>query len=112
MGMEIWGREVKGVQVDGATRCVHYHFALDIVAIKFKCCGTYYPCCECHEALAGHAVQRWPEAEFGEKAILCGACGHELTIAEYMRCGSQCPKCQMPFNPGCLKHLGLYFEVD
>ena len=49
--------EVLGVDLDAQTRCVRYHSAVDIVAIKMRCCGMYWACKDCHEALAGHAVQ-------------------------------------------------------
>jgi len=102
---------VSGVDVDSETRCGHWNTELDIIAIKFKCCGRWYPCFECHAELAGHEPAVWPNEEFDEKAILCGACGHQLTINEYMNCRSICPACNAPFNPGCANHYHLYFEV-
>ena len=51
-----------------------------------KCCGVYYACKDCHHALAGHPIEVWPDSEWIEKAILCGACGQELTIHQYMQC--------------------------
>jgi uncharacterized CHY-type Zn-finger protein len=44
--------------------------------------------------------------------VLCGACGYELTISEYLKCGFRCPLCESDFNPGCAKHYDLYFEMD
>lgn len=35
-------KTVHGISVDDKTRCEHYHSLLDIIAIKFKCCGKYY----------------------------------------------------------------------
>jgi hypothetical protein len=35
---------VHGIGVDSRTGCAHYRSALDIVAIKFECCRTYYSC--------------------------------------------------------------------
>ena len=35
---------VLGATVDDQTRCVHYAGPLDIVAIRFHCCGEFYPC--------------------------------------------------------------------
>ena len=92
------------------TRCIHYHSPLDIIAIKFKCCDTYYSCFYCHEETADHAPQRWEKEEWDEKAILCGACETELTIREYLDCNYSCPSCKAPFNPGCSNHNHLYFE--
>ncbi|HTU48856.1 MAG TPA: CHY zinc finger protein [Bryobacteraceae bacterium] len=102
--------QVKGIQVDGETRCAHYRTPLDIIAIKLKCCGTYYACKDCHEALAGHAIEVWPKHEWTEKAVLCGRCRTELTINEYMASGRRCPVCSAEFNPRCAKHYRFYFE--
>lgn len=105
-------QKVQGVGMDGETRCVHYHTEKDIIAIKFKCCGTYYACYSCHEALAGHPAEVWERSRFDEKAILCGSCGHELTINEYLTCGFRCPNCGTLFNPKCSLHAPLYFDVE
>lgn len=99
-----------GVGVDAETRCAHWHSPLDIVAIRFKCCGAWYPCFDCHAETAGHDPAVWPADEFAERAVLCGACGLKLTVDEYLDCSSRCPACRSPFNPGCSKHLHLYFE--
>ena len=101
---------VLGPVVDDETRCIHYHSALDVVAIRFACCGEYYPCHLCHEEAVGHPAQQWPLADRDREAVLCGVCGHELTIAEYLAADS-CPRCAAPFNPGCHLHTHLYFEV-
>jgi uncharacterized CHY-type Zn-finger protein len=102
--------EIHGISVDAKTRCEHYHGESDIIAIKFKCCGEWFPCYECHAALSGHAAEVWGIEERGEKAILCGNCEHQLTIGEYMACGAACPECASGFNPGCANHYHLYFE--
>lgn len=104
--------EVHGVDVDEQTRCAHYHGGVDIIAIQFPCCSTYYPCYECHEAVADHPAAVWPKERFDEKAILCGACQRELTIAQYLGCASVCPFCGARFNPGCGRHAHLYFETQ
>ena len=103
--------EIRGLELDAYTRCLHYHTALDIIAIKMKCCGVYYACRDCHEALANHEIELWPENEWQHKAVLCGNCRTELTINEYMASGDRCPVCRAEFNPGCKKHYGLYFEL-
>lgn len=100
---------VYGLLVDTETRCTHYHSDLDIVAIKFKCCDRYYACFHCHEELEEHGAARWAEGEFGERAILCGACKSELSIRDYLASGFACPCCQSPFNPGCAEHYDRYF---
>lgn len=101
---------IKGTNVDAQTRCAHYHSPLDIIAIKFKCCGDWFPCYECHHENADHEPETWATEEFDTKAILCGNCGDQLSIAEYMKCESTCPKCRAAFNPGCANHYHLYFE--
>ena len=42
--------------------------------------------------------------------MLCGVCGGELTIAEYLTTDS-CTRCGAAFNPGCHLHTHLYFGV-
>jgi uncharacterized CHY-type Zn-finger protein len=102
--------EVRGTNVDRQTRCEHYHSAFDIIAIKFKCCGEWFPCFECHRENAAHPAQVWTTDDFDTKAILCGICGYQLAVNEYLKCDSVCPKCRSLFNPGCAKHYHLYFE--
>ncbi|GIM46573.1 hypothetical protein DNHGIG_21220 [Collibacillus ludicampi] len=108
--MKIHGIEVKGTNVDPETRCKHYSSEKDIIAIKFPCCQTYYPCFQCHKEGADHPALAWKKEQWHEKAILCGKCGAELTIIEYMGCNARCPKCEASFNPGCRNHYHLYFE--
>lgn len=100
---------VLGVELDPSTRCVHYHGELDIIAIKLRCCGEFYACKECHDALADHGVLPWPRDEYGTRAVLCGACGTELTISEYLASGYHCPACGAGFNPRCSAHHHFYF---
>ncbi|CAN5305810.1 CHY zinc finger protein [soil metagenome] len=106
----IWGKPVYGRIIDHQTRCTHYHSSEDIIAIKFKCCGHYYPCYECHQEAAGHTAQQWEENEWNSKAVLCGSCGFELTINEYFSSVNKCPQCKELFNPNCEKHYSLYFR--
>ncbi len=103
--------EVLGLALDAATRCQHWHGPTDIIAIRMACCNKYYACYECHAALAGHAAQPWPASAFDTAAVLCGACGAELTIRGYLDCGNRCPGCAAEFNPRCALHHHLYFEV-
>jgi uncharacterized CHY-type Zn-finger protein len=104
-------KQVLGINVDPQTRCKHYSSKLDIIAIKFKCCETYYPCIKCHGEMADHPPKVWAKHEFSTEAILCGACNYELTIEEYMKCLSSCPSCSAQFNPGCKNHYHYYFEI-
>jgi uncharacterized CHY-type Zn-finger protein len=101
--------QVRGVDLDAQTRCAHYGTALDIISIKMKCCGVYFACKECHEVLAGHPIETWPQPEWTQRAVLCGACGYEMSINEYRASSYRCPNCIAPFNPGCSKHYRFYF---
>ncbi|HVV64348.1 MAG TPA: CHY zinc finger protein [Rhizomicrobium sp.] len=103
--------KVHGVALDAETRCAHWRSALDVVAIRMKCCGVYYACKDCHEALTGHAIEIWPRGERDAVAVLCGACGFEMTIGAYLSCGDRCPACGAGFNPGCRLHRRFYFET-
>jgi len=100
---------VRGIDLDPETRCTHWHSPLDIIAIRMKCCGVYYACRDCHDALAGHAAEVWPEAEWNRKAVLCGACGHEMSVRDYLNSENRCPHCGAGFNSGCRHHYHLYF---
>ncbi len=102
-------KQVRGVGLDAQARCTHYHSDLDIIAIKMKCCGIYYACKDCHDALAGHPIEVWPVTMCNKKAVLCGKCGAELSISEYMAAGHECPACKAGFNPGCRNHYHFYF---
>ena len=102
---------VLGAVVDDMTRCVHYRTPVDIVAIRFFCCGDYYPCHLCHEETAGHPARPWPIARRDAEAVLCGACGAELPISEYLG-ASGCRRCGAAFNERCALHAHLYFEVE
>ena len=102
--------EVRGIELDSQSRCQHYRGPTDIIAIKMECCRIYYACKDCHTSLAGHAATVWPESQWDERAILCGACSAELTIRQYMGSGYSCPTCRAQFNPGCRNHYSFYFE--
>ncbi|QSO51755.1 hypothetical protein JZ785_23650 [Alicyclobacillus curvatus] len=108
----IHGISVEGVDVDEQTRCRHYHTERDIIAVKFPCCQTYYPCRECHDEVANHKASTWQRSEFLTHAVLCGVCGDELTVDEYLQCSSRCPSCNAEFNPRCSLHYSLYFAVN
>ena len=102
--------EVHGLDLDPQTRCRHWHSPVDIVAIQMKCCDTYYACAECHAALADHPLAVWPRDEWHRTAILCGACRHAMTIADYMASADLCAACGAGFNPECRTHHHLYFS--
>ncbi len=103
---------LRGVAMDAHTRCAHYHGPRDIIAIKFPCCGVYYPCHACHDALANHPAAVWPVDRFDEPAILCGACRRTLSTRQYLACEHRCPYCSAAFNAGCMRHRALYFATD
>lgn len=102
---------VLGVDLDEQTRCAHWHSPLDVIAIRMKCCGVYYACKDCHDELAGHTIHTWPRTEWEAAAILCGVCGSEFSILQYMNSDDTCPECGSDFNPGCRNHYHFYFEV-
>jgi uncharacterized CHY-type Zn-finger protein len=102
--------DVRGLDLDPQSRCAHWHSPLDIVALQLRCCAPYWACRDCHDALAGHAAQVWPKAEWHAPAVLCGACGTTMSIAAYLASDDRCPTCAAPFNPGCKRHRHLYFE--
>lgn len=104
-------RTVRGLDLDANTRCRHYHCPADVIAIKMKCCETYYACIDCHAALAGHPARVWPRRQWDRQAVLCGVCNRELSIREYMNTANRCPDCRAEFNPGCRNHYHLYFET-
>lgn len=99
--------DVMGIDVDAQTRCAHYHKPEDVIAIRMRCCNTYYACKDCHDALAGHAIKVWPKAEWDQDAVLCGTV---LTVRQYLACSNRCPGCGAMFNPGCRNHYHFYFE--
>lgn len=101
---------VLGRTIDAQTRCVHYGGPTDIVALKFKCCGDFYPCYECHDETVSHTTARWKDTELGERAVLCGVCTGQLTVGEYLRT-DRCPTCDAGFNPGCKLHRDIYFDL-
>jgi uncharacterized CHY-type Zn-finger protein len=76
-----------------------------------KCCAVYYACKDCHAALAGHKSDLWPEDEWNQNAVLCGACAAELTIRQYLESESRCPACGARFNPNCKNHFDFYFRA-
>jgi len=104
--------QVRGTGLDSQTRCAHYHGPSDIVAIKMRCCRHYYACKDCHRELEDHSIEVWPAPEWGEKAILCGACRAEMSISDYLQCDYQCPNCGARFNPKCQQHHHYYFAVE
>ena len=100
--------EVYGSIIDEQTRCVHYHSNEDIIAIKFRCCGKYYPCYRCHDDHEDHAIIPWGTDEYDAYAILCGVCRRAHTVSEYMNT-DRCLKCSSKFNEGCKHHHHIYF---
>lgn len=95
--------------IDKHGRCKHYHSERDIVAIQFRCCKQYYGCYYCHEEHAGHEAEVWEVDAEETSAILCGACGMEMSISAYLGSGSLCPNCSASFNPRCSHHYHYYF---
>src|SRR6202011_5806672 len=101
---------VRGSSVNKQTQCAHYHTDCDVVAVKFKCCDTFYACIHCHKELANHAPAIWNKQERETHAILCGRCHNTFSITECLGCANSCPRCGAAFNPRCADHYHLYFE--
>ena len=112
MSADAFKPNVRGIDVDHQTRCAHWHSPRDVIAIKMKCCGAYYACKDCHAALALHAPAVWPRHEWDQRAVLCGVCGIELSVRQYLDCGNFCPTCGAGFNPNCRIHYHCYFEEN
>jgi uncharacterized CHY-type Zn-finger protein len=104
--------QVHGLSLTALTQCTHWKSPLDIIAIRHACCGKFYACISCHDALEEHTSSVWPLPQRDERAVFCGNCKHVLTIDEYLSCGSVCTQCGAGFNPGCKGHWGLYFEME
>lgn len=104
----IGGIVVRGAAVDAQTRCVHYAGAVDVVALRFRCCGDWYPCFRCHDGAVAHERLVWPAADADTVVALCGCCGATMTLAEY-EAAPECPSCGAAFNPRCALHHHLYF---
>ena len=101
---------LRGVGVDGQTRCVHYDGVRDVIALRAGCCDTYHPCHRCHDETEDHPARVWPRSRFDEPAVLCGVCQTTMTVLAYLASGHACPACGAAFNPGCAAHYDLYFE--
>lgn len=111
MGQRTKPMTVRGCGVNESTQCVHYHSESDVVAVKFKCCDTFYACIHCHQELADHPPAIWGRDEREQQAILCGRCRNTISILEYLECKNSCPRCGAAFNPRCADHYHLYFEM-
>ena len=101
---------LRGVAVDDDTRCRHWHDRVDVVALRFACCDTYYPCAACHAETTAHETDRLSRGQFDEQAVLCGVCRTTLSVETYLDAGDDCPACGASFNPDCRSHHHLYFE--
>lgn len=100
---------VRGLAVDALTRCAHYDSERDVIAIRFACCDSYFPCHACHDAVTEHASEVIPREAFDDPGVLCGNCASKLTVREYAACENSCPDCGAEFNPGCKSHWDRYF---
>ena len=56
---------------------------------------------------AGHPAAQWPVEEQSAEAVLCGVCGHELSVREYLAADG-CPRCAARFNPGCALQIAAH----
>lgn len=115
-----------GKDLVGGVGCTHWGSPLDVVAIRFRCCGNTYPCLQCHAECEDHPVAPWPSGEWATDAVLCRVCGHWMTVGQYLgvlkgtpeqpeqpdepHC-PHCPHCRAQFNPGCARHAHIYFDI-
>jgi uncharacterized CHY-type Zn-finger protein len=70
--LSLGGHLIYGIELDTATRCVHWRSDRDILAIWAPCCETYYSYLACHAAAADHPLERIPESAFDTPGALCG----------------------------------------
>ncbi|PSQ08173.1 hypothetical protein BRC97_02075 [Halobacteriales archaeon QS_6_71_20] len=110
MRTAVHGTTVRGVDVGPETRCRHYDGSTDVIALRLGCCGGFFACASCHDAVADHDAEPWPRGRFDEPAVLCGGCGATLSVRSYLDADFRCPDCGAAFNPGCAAHYGRYFE--
>ena len=102
--------EVRGVDLDGETRCAHWHSPLDVIAIRMKCCGIYHACKDCHDALAGHAIKVWPRAEWDTPAVMCGICRRGDERAGLPRMRERLSVLRRQVQSGVQRAYRFYFE--
>lgn len=104
----------RGVLLDAAGRCAHYHGGRDVVLNRCGTCGDYFACHLCHEELCAHPFGRLELDD--PTAVWCGACGHTMRHADYANTagpggGPACPHCGHAFNPGCTVHEHFYWNI-
>lgn len=100
---------IYGDTLDEAGRCTHYHSDVDVIANKCAICNKYWACYKCHAAAADHS---FGAMDLQSRAVMCGACGHEMNFDEYAGSTNGCPRCGQRFNPGCSLHRHIYFQLD
>lgn len=100
---------IRGSAVDPETRCAHYDSERDVIAIKFRCCESFYPCFRCHEESTAHDPLRWPVDRLSEAIVFCGRCRSRISGSAYVNGDHTCPNCGGDFNPGCESHYDRYF---
>lgn len=111
------GKHVYGLDVDGETRCAHWHGPTDVIALRMHCCNEWFPCYDCHQAVADHQASVWPRELREVEAVPCGVCGRVLRIDEYLTCESRCPGCDAwhlydLIEPGSVAELLAEIERD
>lgn len=109
MSVRVGAHIVRGAVIDDWTRCAHHCTPLDVVALRLRCCGDWYPCARCHDEAVDHLRELWEPEAAQTHAALCGVCATTLSIAQY-RSTTTCPACGAAFNPACVRHHALYFR--
>lgn len=96
--------------IDTSGRCQHWRSEADVVTNRCATCGKWFACYLCHPA-----DHPFGPAPLADAAASCGACGHAMSYASYRAAMSGerpgCPACGQKFNPGCMAHAGIYWEV-
>lgn len=96
---------IKGINLDAAGRCKHYHKDADIAALKCSQCDEYYAYYQCHDSLEDH---KFVASNKDDYPVMCGVCRRLLDFDEYT--SGACPNCHHGFNPRCKLHYEIYFE--
>ena len=95
---------IRGIDLDAAGRCKHYHKDVDIAALKSSQCDEYYACYQFHDSLEDH---KFVASNKDDSPVMCGVCRHLLTFDEYI--SGACLNCHPGFNSRCKLHYEIYF---
>ena len=97
---------IHGIDLDQNGRCMHYHTENDVVALSCAQCHRYFACYLCHDAIMTH---KFAPADPTDKSVMCGVCHQTMDYQDYSQ--NECPNCHHAFNPKCVRHQDIYFEL-